>query len=61
MLRGVDDPKNAAAVRDFLERTPIRSAQTIRFSKTRHIGMEPKDIAILEYKGGRWVKADVLK
>jgi branched-chain amino acid transport system substrate-binding protein len=61
VLRGVDDPKNAAAVRDFLERTPIRSAQTIRFSKTRHIGMESKDIAILEYKGGRWVKADVLK
>jgi branched-chain amino acid transport system substrate-binding protein len=61
VLRNVDDPRNAAAVRDYLEQTPIRSVQTLHFSKSRHIGLTASDIEILEYKGGRWVKADPLK
>ena len=61
VLRNVDDPHNAAAVRDYLEQTPILSVQTLRFSKSRHIGLTASDIQILEYKGGRWLKADPLQ
>jgi branched-chain amino acid transport system substrate-binding protein len=61
ILQNVADPTNAAAVRDFLEQTPIKSVQTIRWSKDRHIGMTADDIAILEYKQGSWAKADPLK
>jgi branched-chain amino acid transport system substrate-binding protein len=61
ILTNVADAKDPAAVRKFLESTPIKSVQTIRFSKTSHIGMGTSDIAIVEYKGGKWVKADPLK
>jgi hypothetical protein len=61
ILKNVPDVKNPAAVRKFLESTPIQSVQTIRFSNTSHIGMGTSDIAIVEYKGGKWVKADPLK
>jgi branched-chain amino acid transport system substrate-binding protein len=61
ILRNVDDPTNAVSVREFLERTPIKSVQTIRWSKDSHVGMTVDDIAILEYKQGSWAKADPLK
>jgi branched-chain amino acid transport system substrate-binding protein len=61
ILTHVGDPKNPDAVRDFLESTPIKSVQTIRYSKSSHIGLHAADIAILEFKQGRWVKADPLK
>jgi branched-chain amino acid transport system substrate-binding protein len=61
ILRNVDNPADPAAVRDFLEKTPVRSTQPLRFSKTSHVGMTSSDIAILEFKNGRWVKADPLK
>jgi len=61
ILTKVGDPTNAKAVREFLETTPIASVQTIRWTKDRHVGMTSDDVAILEYKQGRWVKADPLK
>ena len=61
ILSSVDDPKDAPKVKAFLETTPIKSVQTIRFSPTSHVGMTANDAAIVEYKGGRWVKADPLK
>jgi branched-chain amino acid transport system substrate-binding protein len=57
ILRNVDDPTNAKAVRAFLETTPIKSFQTIRFSPKRHVGMGIDDLAILELKDGQWAKA----
>lgn len=57
VLRNVKDPTQATAVRAFLETTPVQSVQTIRWSKDSHIGMNADDIAILEYRGGHWVKA----
>jgi branched-chain amino acid transport system substrate-binding protein len=57
VLRNVADPTNAAAVRHYLETTPIASVQTIHFSPERHIGMGADDLAIVEWKDGHWVKA----
>jgi branched-chain amino acid transport system substrate-binding protein len=57
ILRNVDDPTDAKAVRAFLETTPIKSFQTIRFSPKRHVGMGIDDLAILELKDGQWEKA----
>lgn len=61
ILENVADPKDAPKVKAFLESTPVRSFQTMRFSATNHVGMTASDVAIVEYKGGRWVKADPLK
>jgi branched-chain amino acid transport system substrate-binding protein len=61
ILTQVDDPSNAVAVRDFLEKTPIKSMATFHYSHESHIGLGAKDISILEYKNGRWVKAAPLK
>jgi hypothetical protein len=61
VLTNVADPKDADATKAFLESTPVKSVQTIRFSKTSHIGLGANDVAILEFKQGRWVKADPLK
>jgi len=61
VLRNVKNPDDAAAVRAFLETSVIRSVQTIRWSKTRHVGMTADDVAILEYRNGRWTKADPIQ
>jgi len=61
VLRNVDDPTNAESVKKYLETTPIKSFQTMHFSPKNHIGLGLDDIAITEYKGGRWVKADPVK
>jgi branched-chain amino acid transport system substrate-binding protein len=57
ILRNGPEPTDAAAVKAWLEKTPIRSFQTLRFSPQSHIGMNESHAAILEYKGGRWVPA----
>ena len=57
ILRHVKDPTDAKAVREFLQSTPIRSFQTIRFSPESHVGMGTGDLAIVELKNGEWVKA----
>jgi branched-chain amino acid transport system substrate-binding protein len=61
VLRNVQDPTNAESVKKYLESTPIKSFQTIRFSSQNHVGLGAGEIAILELKGDRWVKADPVK
>ncbi|MCJ0764905.1 ABC transporter substrate-binding protein [Variovorax terrae] len=61
VLRNVADPANADEVKRYLESTPVKSFQTIRFSPHSHIGMGPSDVVVVELKGSRWVKADPLK
>ena len=58
ILRNVKSPADAKAVREFLQSTPIKSFQTIRFSPQSHVGMGTRDLAIVELKNGEWVKAD---
>ena len=61
ILANVDNPKDAAQVKGYLESTPVKSFQTMRFSSTNHVGMTANDVAIVEYKDGRWAKADPLR
>jgi branched-chain amino acid transport system substrate-binding protein len=61
VLRNVSDPKSADAVRTYLETHPVASVEQIRWSKDRHVGLTEKDVAILEYKNGKWVKADPIR
>ena len=61
VLRNVDDIKNPAAVKTFLESTPIKSVSTIRFSPESHVGLGAESVAVVEYKGGHWTKADPLQ
>jgi hypothetical protein len=58
ILSNVPDPGNAEAVKKYLEATPIKSFQTIRFSAQSHVGMGVGDVAIVEYRGTHWTKAD---
>jgi branched-chain amino acid transport system substrate-binding protein len=58
VLRNVKNPSDAAAVRAYMESTPIPSVQMLHWSKSRHVGMTADDVSILEYKSGKWVKAD---
>jgi hypothetical protein len=61
VFAGVADPGNAQAVKAFLEKTPIQSVQTARYSPDSHIALKAANIAVVEYKGGHWTKADPLK
>ncbi|MDB5874193.1 MAG: ABC-type branched-chain amino acid transport system, substrate-binding protein [Ramlibacter sp.] len=61
ILRNVPDPANADAVKKYLESTPVKSFQTIRFSAQSHVGMNAGDVAIVEYRGNRWTKADPVR
>jgi ABC-type branched-subunit amino acid transport system substrate-binding protein len=61
VLRNVPNPRDAKAVKAYLESTPIHSFQTIRFSPTSHVGFTANDVALVEYKDGRWVEAGPLQ
>lgn len=61
VLRGVADPSNADEVKRYLESTPIRSVQTLRFSRDSHVGLGAADVVVVELKNGRWAKADPLR
>ena len=61
ILTHVSNPANIAAVRTFLQSTAVKSYQTIRFSPSTNVGMTSKDIAVVEYKDGKWEKAGPLK
>jgi branched-chain amino acid transport system substrate-binding protein len=52
------NPKDYAAVKKYLESTPIPSVHTQRFSSTSHVGLDASSVMILELKGDSWVKAD---
>ena len=61
VLQKVDDPGNPAAVKTFLEHTPINSVQTIRYAPDNHVALKAENMIVVEYKKGRWTKADPLK
>lgn len=61
VLRNVDNPRNAAATKTYLESARIKSAGTIHFSPSSHVGLSAESVAVLEYKQGHWTKADPLK
>ncbi len=62
VLANVDDPgSHPAAVKTFLEHTPIKSVQTIRYAPDNHVALKAENMLVVEYKNGRWTKADPLK
>jgi branched-chain amino acid transport system substrate-binding protein len=61
ILRNVADPTDYAAVKKYLESTPIPSVQDQRFSPTNHVGLDASDVMIVELKGDGWVKAGPVK
>jgi branched-chain amino acid transport system substrate-binding protein len=60
VLRNVPDASDPAAVRRYLQTTPIPSSQTLRFAADRNVGLTADDIAIVELKDGAWKRADPL-
>jgi len=61
ILANVGDPGNAVADRSFLESGPIVSVQTIHYGPDSHIALKAENMAVVEYKGGHWTKADPLR
>ncbi|NYT67596.1 ABC transporter substrate-binding protein [Pusillimonas noertemannii] len=61
VLRNVDDPADPETVKQYLETHPIPSIQNVRFSKTDHVGLNEKDLRVVEYKDGAWKLADPIK
>jgi len=61
VLRNVEDTNDAAAVKKYLESTPIRSIAAIRFTPESHVGAGASTISVVEYKNGHWAKADPMK
>jgi branched-chain amino acid transport system substrate-binding protein len=61
VLRNVDDPRDAAAVKKFLETTTVNSIVPIAFSADRHVGTGAEIVAVVEYKNNRWEMADPVK
>jgi len=61
VLAHVKDPNDPAAVKAFLEHTPINSVQTIRYAPDNHVALKADNMIVVEYKNGRWTKADPLK
>ena len=60
-LRNVKNPMDFAAVKKYLESTPIPSIQNQRFSPTNHVGLDASKVIIVELKGEGWSKADPIK
>jgi branched-chain amino acid transport system substrate-binding protein len=60
-LRNVKNPGDFAAVKKYLESTPIPSIQNQRFSPTNHVGLDASKVIIVELKGDSWVKAEPIK
>lgn len=61
ILRNVPNPADAPAVKAYLEKTPVVSYQTLRFSPQNHVGMNADDIAVIELKDGRWTAAGPIR
>lgn len=57
VLRKVADPTDFAAVKKFIESTPIESVHTLKFSPTNHVGLDAASVIIVELKDGTWTKA----
>jgi branched-chain amino acid transport system substrate-binding protein len=61
ILENVADPGNPDEVRGYAETHEIPSVATIRFSGESHVGLSAGDVAVIEYKGDHWEKAQPLK
>jgi hypothetical protein len=61
IIANVADPKDPKAVKTFLETTPIKSIQTLKFSPEDHVGLGKDGVAIVEFKNGVWVEAAGIK
>jgi branched-chain amino acid transport system substrate-binding protein len=61
VLRNVDNTNDAAAVKRYLESTPIKSIAAIRFTPESHVGAGANTVSVVEYKNGHWTRADPLK
>lgn len=61
ILRHAPNPYDFPAVKQFLETTPMEGTRFKGFSPSRHIGPGPADIMIVEWKNGRWTKADPVR
>lgn len=61
VLEHVDNPSSPGDVRTYAESHPIPSVGTMHFSAQSHVGFSANDVAVLEYKDGRWEKAGPLK
>jgi hypothetical protein len=61
VLRNVEQPTSAAAVKKYLESTSIKSIAPIKFTPESHVGMGSSTVSVLEYKNGHWAKADPIK
>src|ERR1700722_1298829 len=61
VLRNVDEPTSAAAVKKYLESNPIKSLSPIRFTAENHVGMGAETVSVVEYKNGHWAKAAPIK
>ncbi|NYT67598.1 ABC transporter substrate-binding protein [Pusillimonas noertemannii] len=60
VLRNVQDPSDAKAVKQYLQSHPIPSIHTLRFSPTSNVGLDEGDVVIVELKDGQWTKAGPL-
>lgn len=61
ILRNFPNPYDFPAVKRYLETTPINGTRFKGFSPSSHIGPGPDDIMIVEWKNGRWAKADPIR
>lgn len=61
VLRDVADPTDPKAVKQYLETTPIRGVQTLRWSASNHVALGSSDAIVVEHKRGVWAAADPLK
>jgi branched-chain amino acid transport system substrate-binding protein len=61
VLRNVEDTRDAAAVKRYLEGATIKSVATIKFTPESHVGASASTISVVEYSNGRWSKANPIK
>ena len=61
VLRNVADPTDPKAVKQYLETTPIRGVQTLRWSVQNHVALGSSDTIMVEHRGGVWAAADPLR
>jgi hypothetical protein len=61
VLQNVADPTDPKAVKQYLETTPIRGVQTLRWSAQNHVALGASDTILVEQKRGVWAAADPLK
>jgi branched-chain amino acid transport system substrate-binding protein len=61
ILRNVQDPANAEAVKTYLESHVVESVLNQRFSPKTHVGVDASSVIIVELKDNSWVPAALVK